>query len=158
MIFFVANQSIFPEILECESLQRTDHVKDADTNPVSQASEIKVSTLGANKKSRAKRGKGAQNNELQSASQDSSVLESQMHLLTEQLSALEKDNSALKVNSCSLEEQIKNLQDQLLLNSSEKNTLQQRVEMLVMELSNESAGIFLVCLNIDVVSMLFFVT
>ena len=136
----MANQKLKQE---CESFQRTDHVKDADTNPVSQASEIKVSTLGANKKS---------------ASQDSSVLDSQMHLLTEQLSVLEKDNSALKVNSCSLEEQIKNLRDQLLLNSSENNTLQQRVEMLVMELSNESAGIFLVCLNIDVVSMLFFVT
>ena len=60
----LANQKLKQE---CESFQRTDNVKDADTNPVSQASQIKVSTLGANKKS---------------ASQDSSVLDSQMHLLT----------------------------------------------------------------------------
>lgn len=117
--------------VECESLQ--------SKNEVNNTSEIKIATLGTNKKSKAKRGKAAaQNNE--SASQDS--LDSQLLLLTEQLRALEKENDALKSSYSGLEGNIKRLEDELLQNKTEKNTLQQRVDLLIMELNSENPGFY----------------
>ena len=119
------------EFEECESLR--------SEKQVSNVPEIKVATLGANKKSKSKRGKAAaaQNNE--STSQDSS--DSQLVLLSEQLNMLEKENSALKSSCSGLEGNIKRLEDELLQTNTDKNTLQQRVEVLMMELNSETTGI-----------------
>jgi len=97
-----------------------------------------VASLGTSKKSKSKRGKAAaQNNE--STSQDS--LDSHLHLLTEQLSALEKENNTLKANCSDLEGHIKSLEVELLQNDAEKNVLQQRVDSMTIEPNSETSGI-----------------
>ena len=102
--------------------------------------EVKVSSLGAKKKPRAgKRNKGENQPAGDETKSEDSVLvalESQIALLTAQRDTLEGENVTLKTG-------ITNLESKLAEADSERHTLQQRVELLMTELSADTNGWFL---------------
>lgn len=104
-------------VAECQELQ----AKLNNPTPT-----VKVASLGATKKPKSKRGK---------SSEDDDSVQNQMALLTTQRDALEEENVNLKSSIHRLEEMI----DEKDL---DRRTLQQRVELLMSELSVASAGIF----------------
>ena len=99
---------------------------------------MKVSSLGAKKKSRVKRGKGenqSTSDEVKSEDSPLAALESQIALLTSQRDTLESENVTLKTS-------ISNMEVKLTEADSERHTLQQRVELLMAELRADTNGIF----------------
>ncbi|XP_057380213.1 golgin subfamily B member 1-like [Daphnia carinata] len=108
----------------------------ASAPEVSDVPEVKVSSLGAKKKPRGRRSKGDNQPAAdESKSEDTSlaVLESQITLLTAQRDTLEGENVTLKTS-------ILNLENKLDEADTERRTLQQRVELLMAELSAETSG------------------
>ena len=98
-------------ITECQDLQ----AKLSASTP-----EVKVATLGANKKPRAKKGKAS--------GEEDSALTQQIALLTSQRQSFEEENAKLKSD-------LNQLAQQLEEGRADRHTLQQRIELLVAELS-----------------------
>lgn len=102
--------------------------------------EVKVSNLGAKKKPKGGRRSKGDNQPAgdESKSEDSAMvaLESQIALLTVQRDTLEGENVTLKTG-------ITNLEGKLEEADSERRTLQQRVELLMAELSADTNGMSL---------------
>lgn len=126
---------------DCEALQsklneRMVAAFVASAPEVPEVPEVKVSNLGAKKKPRGRRSKGDNHPAAdESKSEDTSlaVLESQIALLTAQRDTLEGENTTLKTS-------IINLENKLGEADTERRTLQQRVELLMAELSAETSG------------------
>jgi chromosome segregation ATPase len=108
--------------------------------------EVKVSSLGAKKKSKGgRRNKGDNQPAVdESKTEDSALaaLESQIALLTAQRDTLEVENVTLKTG-------ITNLESKLAEADSERHTLQQRVELLMAELSADANGLSLYFSNFN---------
>lgn len=103
---------------------------------VAAAAEVKVSSLGAKKKPRGKRSKG----DIQPVADEPkcedvslAALECQIALLTAQRDTLEAENVTLKTG-------VINLEDKLGEADTDRHTLQQRIELLMAELSADTTG------------------
>ena len=116
--------------IECEDLKKRLS-ESLTATPAAASPEVKVSTLGSKKKPKAKRGKAEQSTNDEVKTEDTSAFESQIALLTTQRDALEGDNATLKSSIATLEEK-------LVETDTERRTLQQRVELLMAELSSEA--------------------
>jgi len=92
------------------------------------SSPIKIATLGAGKKSKSKRGKGNRNSLSETSTTETFEVAKTAEVLTTQVQ--------------SLENRILELEEQLTTSETEKSTLQQRVQLLLVELNTESAGSF----------------
>ncbi len=106
---------------------------------------VKVSSLGATKKSRS-RGKGGRStNEPKALPAEESNTSNTEASLNAKIAALEQEIASLNEQAARvtiLEEQITSLQEQLASNEQEKRTLQKRVDLLLSELeSSDSKGI-----------------
>ncbi len=122
---------------DCEALQAKLSEASTATPLVTVPSpEVKVSSLGAKKKPRVKRGKGdsqSTSDEVKIEETPLAALESQIALLTTQRDTLESENVALKSS-------ISNMEVKLTEADSERHTLQQRVELLMAELRADTNG------------------
>lgn len=124
------------EVLQLKLNERMVAAFVASAPEVPEVPEVKVSNLGAKKKPRGRRSKGDNHPAAdESKSEDTSlaVLESQIALLTAQRDTLEGENTTLKTS-------IINLENKLGEADTERRTLQQRVELLMAELSAETSG------------------
>ena len=108
--------------------------------------EVKVSSLGSKKKPRGGRRSKGDNQPVgdESKTEDSALaaLESQIALLTAQRDTLEIENVTLKTG-------ITNLESKLAEADSDRHTLQQRVELLMAELSADTSGLSLCFVNFN---------
>lgn len=138
-------------IRELERRLSTQSVQPAAVEPpasdVAHPTTIKVSSIGANKKSRS-RGKGGRTSEVKASppEQESNVTNSdgQIASLNSKIVALEQENAALNERTSRpavLENELTSLAEQLASSEQEKRTFQKRVDLLLTELdSNQNKG------------------
>jgi potassium efflux system protein len=114
---------------------------------------VKVSSLGAAKKSRSKGGKGGRAaNESKTSVVDetpsAAISESQIAALNTKITSLENEIASLNQQTARLavlEGQIATLEEQLGVSEQEKRTLQKRVDLLLSELdTTENNGIYFI--------------
>lgn len=165
-----------------KEIQTVHEVKE-EAKVIEASPPVKISSLGASKKPKPRKGRGSQrlSNEpaapaaapavAQTAAQTAapteapaatpavapatdqpigpqlSELEDQIKALTNQISTLESEKSVLKAAAASLEAHVSNLdgqilalEDQLSAAGAEKDTLQQRIDLLLSEFDAQTQG------------------